>query len=315
MPNLLSHTLLVKRFYLKEEKSIDSSNTFLRSNYEFLSMGTQGPDPLFYVGLLPSHGLHLLTANKRIGNAIHKSDAKKYFKLLIDRSYGLEDDRNHARFQSFIFGQLAHYLLDRETHPYILYVSGFGDDGRISGKYHYLHANFESNIDVCLAKKYKMNFFLENPADALPKEKDFLYIIDKEMVPVLSQLFGYDKLPKHMYTNSMMNMSSVIAFMNRNSGWKKKLFPKRITGICMPDPQHLEWEDCLNEKKEVWLDPVTGAKHNESFLELHNRAYEILQSCYQDILKYGFNYEVVSKYLNGLNYYGTPIGSKFVYKK
>lgn len=314
MPNLLSHNLLVKRFFLKEDKASDFQSSFLYGNYDFLSMGTQGPDPLFYVGLLPKNGLHLITAKKKIGNKIHKTDGKKFFRLLIDRSYGIENDKNRMRFQSFIFGQFAHYILDRETHPYILYTSGFGEDGRISGKYHYLHANFESNIDASLAKKFKMNYFLENPADVLVKDKDFLNIIDREFIPVLSNMYD-TKLPKHMYSNAMDNMRAVVSFMNHNNGWKKKILPKRILGPAMPDPNHLEWEDCLNENKNAWLDPVTGQKHNDSFTDLDNRALEIIESCYHDILKYGFNYEVISKYLNGLNYYGTPVDSKFVYKK
>lgn len=315
MPNLLAHNLLVKRFSLKEDKQINAQNSFIHGNFEFLSMGAQGPDPLFYVGLLPSHGLHLLTAKKKMGNQIHKTDAKKFFRLMIDRYYGLEVERYRQKFEAFIFGQLAHYLLDRETHPYILYASGFGDDGRISGKYHFLHANFESNIDACLAKKFKMNYFLENPGDALPKNKDNLNVVDKELVPTLSLMFGYDKLPKHLYTNAMQNMYSMVCFTNHNSGWKKKILPKRIMGISVPDPDHLDFEDPLNERKETWLDPVTGAKHNESFLELHNRAFDLLQQCYHDIQTRGFNYEVVSKYLNGLDYYGVPVGSRFVYQK
>ncbi len=314
MPNLLSHTLLVKRFFLKEDRTPGFKSSFLYGNFDFFSLGAQGPDPLFYVGLLPKNGLHLITANKKIGNQIHKTDGKKYFKCLIERSYGIEDEKNSIRFQAFIFGQFAHYILDRETHPYILYTSGFGDDGRISGKYHYLHANFESNIDTCLAKKFKMAYFHQNPEDILCKDRDFLNIIDKEYVPALSNMFD-TKLPKHMYTNAIDNMRSVVRFMNHNNGWKRKVLPKRILGPAMPEMDKLDWDDCLNEQKNKWLDPVTGQEHNDSFIDLDNRAFDILESCYHDILKNGFNYAVISKYLNGLNYYGTPIGSKFVYKK
>lgn len=315
MPNLLAHNLVVKRFFLKEDgQNTTSNHNFIRGNFDFLALGSQGPDPLFYVGLLPSHGLHLPTANKRIGNDLHKTDGKKFFKLMIERAYGLENDKDRTRFEAFIFGQLAHYLLDREAHPYILYESGFDENGKISGKYHYDHANFEANIDACLAKKFKMNYFLSNPADALCIDKHFLHIIDKELVPVFKKYYGYEKLPKNLYTNAILNMYSVVKFMNRNADIKKKILPKRITGIAMPQEKP-EFPNCLNETKEIWLDPVTGEKHTESFIELHTRSFELLDQCYHEILEKGFNYNVISRYLNGLNYYGTPIGAKWVHKK
>ncbi|MCI1734372.1 MAG: zinc dependent phospholipase C family protein [Bacilli bacterium] len=315
MPNLLAHNLVVKRFYLKEdEQDLSPLDSFIRGNYDFLSLGAQGPDPFFYVGILPFHGLHLLTASKKLGNQLHEGDAKKFFKAMIDRCYGMENDRDRLRFEAFIFGQLAHYLLDREAHPYILYESGFDKDGKISGKYHYQHANFESNIDYCLAKKFKMNYFLSNPADVLCQDKSFLAILDSEMVPVLEGLFRC-RLPKHFYSNSIINMHSVIGYVNHHPKAKKKLLPKRLMGLAMPTEGPLDYPDCLNEKKDIWLDPLTGAKHADSFLEIHSRAFELLDSCYQDILKNGFHYEVISKYLNGLSYYGTPVGAKWTYQK
>ncbi|MFA6829805.1 MAG: hypothetical protein WCR67_03795 [Bacilli bacterium] len=317
MPNLLAHNLLIKRFYLKEDNyGTFSDNSFIHGNFDFLSWGTQGPDPLFYMGIVPFHGLHIPTALKKIGNQIHKTDGKKFFRLLVERSYGIEDEKDRSRFQSFIFGQFAHYILDRESHPYIIYESGFeAESGAIHGPYHFLHANFEANIDFCLAKKFKMNYFLSNPSDALPYDKRFLSILDRELIPVLKQLFDIKKLPKHMYTNAIVNMKSVVKYVNHNPGWKKKLLPKRIMGVSMPLENQLDFPECLNESKKIWLDPVTGDKHNDSFVEIHARAFEIIESCYHDILKNGFNYEVILKYLNGLNYYGTPVSSKWVYQK
>ena len=52
MPNLLTHYLFAKRFSLKVEE-IHRQNpdyqSFLTNNFEYLALGTQGPDPLFYL--------------------------------------------------------------------------------------------------------------------------------------------------------------------------------------------------------------------------------------------------------------------------
>jgi len=316
MPNLLAHSLIVKRFYIKEDEmasDITAEPTFIKGNFDFLSLGSQGPDPLFYAGVVPGHCLHLITANKRLGNQLHKTDGKKYFRLLCEQSYMIDDYNEKRRFQSFILGQLAHYLLDREAHPYILYESGFDEDGKITGKYHYLHAHFEAQIDVALARKYKMNYFLSHPEDTLPTDKDFVAIVNRNLVPVLKKFFNDDSLPKSLYCNAITNMHALIKRLNKDKFLAAICGKTNVGAIRLPidktDPK------VLNESKELWLDPVTGAKHNDSFIEIHSRAFELVDQCYQDLLKNGFSYDIISKYLNGLDYYGLPLASKWLYKK
>lgn len=317
MPNLLAHYLFVKRFYLLEKsKNRDSINQFLVGNPDFFELGTQGPDPLFFVGIIPSHGLHLITAKKKYGNQLHKTDGREFFIAMINRSYKIEDDKNRKRFQSFIFGQFAHYILDREAHPYILYKSGFDSEGKISGKYHYLHGNFETNIDVALAKKHQMNVFLERPYDIIPCDKYFLALIDRDLGISLKEAFRLEKpLPKHFYTNAIKNMRSIQKFMNRHRKFNRAMLPKRIQSPVMPDPDKLDYPDCLNDKREEWLDPVTGESHYESFEDINYRASKILESCYEDLLREGFNFQVFARYLDNRDYYGTEIGKKRVYQK
>ncbi len=316
MPNLLAHYLLVKRFYIKEdEENLDiASNSFIKGNYEFLSLGTQGPDPLFYVGVIPFHAPHLLTAKKRLGNKIHKTDGKKFFKLLVDRCYIIEDDIERSKFQSFVFGQFAHYLLDRETHPYVLYQSGFDDEGKIKGKYHYEHAHFEAQIDVLLAKKFKMTYFLSNPSEVLSRNAEYLSLIDKNFVPALKKFFNDSSIPNKLYTCAVKNMHAAISFMNHHGKIKSKIVGKNNLGALYLSQDTAD-PKVLNTENETWLDPITGAIRKESFLDLHNKAFQLLSQCYHDLLKNGFNYEVFSKYLNGLDYYGSPSGARWQYKK
>ena len=313
MPNVLAHTLVAKRFFLKEDTA--GNGSFLRGNYDFLSLGALGPDPLFVVGIIPTNGLHLFTAKKKLANRLHQTDGKKFFRLLTEQSYVIEDDYDRMRFQSFILGQLAHYLLDREAHPYILYESGFDENGKITGRYHYRHTYFETNIDYCLAKKNKMEYFLQNPSDKICSSEDFLKIIDDNLGSVLKRMFDLKHLPKRFYTNAVKNFKGVIRFENKNSERKAKLFGGSRLGSMILPVKGPDFPKCLNETKEVWLDPVTGEKHNDSFSEIQDRAYQILEDCYHSIQKNGFTYEVLSKYLNGLDYYGLPLGKRWVYKK
>ncbi len=311
MPNLLAHSLVAKRFIITEDEISPDKSSFIHGNSDYILLGTQGPDPLFYMGIVPFHMLHIPTAMKKIGNKIHKTDARKYFSLLIKQSYTIEDSSERSKFQSFIFGQFAHYLLDRETHPYIIYESGFDEDGKITGKYHYEHAHFEAKIDVCLAKKHKMDYFLSNPEDVLNTNEETLSLIDRNFVPVLSEMFG-EKLPKKMYSNAVRNMKTMIRFMNKHPGFKRKLMGKTSIGA-MALPLKEELGDILNESKNSWREPVSGVLRNDSFNDLYNSAWQKLDACYHDIRKHGFHFEVLKPYINGLDYYGAPSSGTWKY--
>lgn len=314
MPNLLAHSLIVKRLNNSSYSLNNGQNSFLKGNYDFLVLGSLGPDPLFYMGILPFSGLHLITACKKIGNKIHKMDGKTFFKLLINQVYFIENDLDQTRFKAFVFGQFAHYILDREAHPFIMYESGFDDNGNITSHYHFDHAFFETNIDCALAKKYAINRFFIHPEETIPSTTTYLRIIDFYLVPVLKELFGEKHLPKHMYSNAINNMRRLLKTMNHNGKIKSKILGKNIALSAMYFPKEIDFST-LNEEKEIWLDPVSGKESNESFLEIHTRSFRIVEQCYKDILKNGFNYSVFAKYLDGRDYYGFVPGEKKIYKK
>ena len=94
MPNLLAHNLVAKRLYIKEaEQTLPGKENFIAGNYDFLSLGAQGPDPLFYFGIVPFHAPHFLTARKKLGEKIHREDGRKFFKFLLEQCYGIDDPR------------------------------------------------------------------------------------------------------------------------------------------------------------------------------------------------------------------------------
>jgi len=309
MPNLFAHQLVAKRFFLREEPA--HTDSFLAGNQDFLMLGALGPDPLFFYGILPQRGLHLGLAGKKFGNRIHKDDGKKYFRLLCERCYVFNDLRNQSRFETFVLGQFAHYLLDREAHPYILYESGFDEEGRIKGKYHYAHSHFESEIDAALASRNRTNYFRAHPGESVCTTPEFLAVLDDNFVPVLAQYFGLKRLPAHLYSDAVKNYRDLLTSSNRHPDFQRKVLGKsRLAGMVLPKEPDLS---VLNESRRPWKDPVTGEVRRESFLDLHMRAYDLLDACYLELLESGFSYPVFSKYINGLNFYGTPVGAHWSY--
>lgn len=315
MPNLLAHSLVVKRLYNEadDKSQRNNSNAFLHGNLDFLTWGSLGPDPLFYMGIRPFHGLHLITALKKVGNRIHKTDGKRFFRYLVEQVYAIDNDKEKKQFEAFVFGQFAHYILDREAHPYILYESGFDNNGHITGHYHYDHAYFETNLDCALAKKAGINRFLTNPQETIPMFQSRLEFIDVYFVPALKKTFELKKLPKHMYSNAVSNMRHFIESMNRHGKLKCFFLGKKNGLAAMYQTTEPDFS-VLNEDRHIWRDPCTGAESNSSFLEIHNNTYRIVKQCYEDILKNGFNYDVFKNYLNGKNYYGSELSAVRKYK-
>lgn len=78
MPNLVTHYNLARVFYAKKVE-----NGFLKGNFECLALGTQGPDPLFYEGIVPTRALRLRLASAKLGNQIHRSTGENLFHFLL----------------------------------------------------------------------------------------------------------------------------------------------------------------------------------------------------------------------------------------
>ena len=305
MPNFLAHSLVAKRVRAKVH---GDDRDFLGNDTEdYFLLGSYGPDALFYSGLLPKNGLHLGYARKKIGNRIHKTDAKEYFKLLVDEVYAIDDSKSRRQFEAFILGQLSHYLLDSIAHPYIRYESGFDSNGRITGKYHYEHAHFETRIDAALGRKYGISYYLEPDHFPVCSKKDVLKNIGKPYQDVLKRRRKLKRLPKNYYVGAVKNWISIYKRANRKGKFYTCLYGKsRIGAVRKPS---IVDSSVLNEEKKDWKDPVTGTIHNESFIERHAKATEKTYECYLE-LKKGFNYSVICRYLDGLDYYGKPLKSR-----
>ena len=66
MPNLLAHRLFID--------NIIQCNSLEEKEIIALRLGTQGPDPMFYHGIIPWRSWHFIIALKKIGNKLHKEN-------------------------------------------------------------------------------------------------------------------------------------------------------------------------------------------------------------------------------------------------
>lgn len=315
MPNLLAHNLLVNKLYNESILNDDSKKNFLVGNLDYLKCGAQGPDPLFFTGITFRNGFYPFSAMKNFGSKIHHTNGERFLSILVNEYFDLVDEKELDKCESFIVGQFSHYLLDSIAHPYIYYMSGFNNKGKVTSHYHYDHCHFESEIDVALSNRYNIINFTNSPNLQLCKNKHVLFDIDRWMRHVLYTMFDLKKLPEHLYTSGLLNMSHFWKVMNNNLGGLRSFFiPKFISIKGMHFPKSID-DDVLNLNHNKWYNPETGEESSKSFLDLFDEAYSKLLTVFNSITSNTLTISAIQMYLN-TDYSGvTPSGvKKYNYK-
>lgn len=100
------------------------------------SLGTQGPDPLFTLGIFP---LRLSSKSKPYGKMLHTTRTGRFLTALCT----LAHDRGPIC-QAYAMGFLTHYALDATVHPYV-YAHSVDPKGGYSSP---LHMRLEKHWDA-----------------------------------------------------------------------------------------------------------------------------------------------------------------------
>lgn len=272
MPSLLTHY----EFYKNSKYNL--------GNIGYL--GTQGPDPFFYYGLTITPTIRAKSIIK-YGTFLHNVDPYISFKYLVEYIQGsLENEK--PVLVAFLSGLFAHYILDKNAHPYIWYISGFTtklDDN--NKKYFRNHTNIESAIDVLVMQKYDDN---EKPYEALKFNKHELLIVSKMMYSLARGCYKNKFVKEKSYYKAIKNMIFVQKALYSKSGKKKNFFDKYLSNTPLSSMSQPRIEniklDFLNLKHNVWCDCITNENpRNTDFFEIFNSALNEYQSSWQEVLK------------------------------
>ena len=191
---------------------------------------------------------------------------------------------------SYIYGYLTHYILDKESHPYI-----YSLQKNLRSKYKYrssiaLHKSIETHIDSLLLLKFK---------NLKPYEfKDYLYInLSNHELIIFSDMYSYlvssvyeksisgDDIKKSFRTfkkvekkiNSSPNILSKI-YLNIKNKTAKNSF---INNEVYSNYTHCI-NDLLNENHNKWVDPFSNQESNSSYLDIYKDSLGL----YVDLINY-----------------------------
>lgn len=245
----------------------------------FLTFGAQGPD-FFY------HNQRTKPSGLPFGKMLHRGRYGTMVRALVERS----DEGVHSPEGAFTLGFVTHAVLDRRTHPFIIYFSGWVEPRDPSTDRYYLcHAFFERIIDTAM---------LERRRGLEIGSYDFLRLVQcgREMPDRLAGLVAgalCDTFPK-LRSDTLLTLTKVRNAYRDTIGFYGYTNPpdrrtrelareldlsdgaRRRRRLALFHPYALpDGIDFLNDAHREWVHPsFRELRSTESFEELYDRAVE-----------------------------------------
>ena len=247
-----------------------------------LTLGAQGPDPMYYGFVHSYHDRY-----KFIADRMHDTETNKLFKSFL--SYIKDHPSNEV--YSYMAGFLCHFALDVSIHPYVYYKVGqYKKEDPSTHHMRGLHLKFERSIDAALieydigkkAHKFPIQPYTF-PTKKPPKELIDLY------QHVMKDRYQFEE-GGQMFMHSVQSMYRVLKYIVRDRTGLKKQFYKILNKIFHKEDMffsdlsmfhHLEDYDYLNQTNTSWLHPATKEKFYKSVFDLYLDAKDLAKDLIQ----------------------------------
>jgi hypothetical protein len=313
MPSAITH-------YLFAQQALDLANTklkFLNDNIYAVNVGTQGPDPLFFYGTIPWKPRKNTKQAKLKGNLLHSLEVAEKFVKMISYAQNKIGKEKELLF-SYIFGHGLHYLLDREAHAYVFYMTGVDKNGELDKKFGTDHALFESMID------YEFVKYLGIATYAIKPHKT-LQLSDNDAIAISQMYASGESIGDFMFYQAWEDMKYLESFFLDSNQTKTRILKlfglgNSILNSMIHKIRRSEDDkiDYLNLTNQTWFNPANNKPHQESFVDLFKIALSQLTS-WTEIIELAFNKKAYSDKLNSFvanrGYDGIEIGQKMLYHK
>lgn len=269
MPNITTHIYFARDILTKVNPLLKSNLINNQKLYELASLGT---DPFIFYEFFKPH-------KKNLQGIFHTKETDTFFLEYIEK---VKEKKliNNINVTNFLYGMLAHYVMDSTMHPYIVYKSGRYDKFKPeTKKYIGLHNKIEMELDAYLFElKNQMPFKNFKIHNLITKE------IDKEIVKLLNLLYykiynvkNGGRKYKHGVNIMYLSYKYIIedkwglkkklyCFIDKiipNKGNKFAYFNSHVTKIDA---------DYLNNNHQKWLNPWDKSISTKSFSELYDEA-------------------------------------------
>lgn len=304
MPSLFTHYIFLKR------KRQDFSNIAL--------LGSQGPDPFFF------YFVHIPQSKKikkvcALGSTLHKIDPANIFIEFIKIIEEETSVENKRIIQDFLIGLMAHYSLDRTTHPYIFYKSGFNVGEENNKRFFTDHSRLESYIDALIMNKE--NIF-PSIKEVFRISKADLKIVSKSFYKVIKKIINIDEIDENTYYEAIKRMKFTYNVLYSKTGIKNSIFRKianntPLESFSNPAIKNIPSIDYLNLNHVSYKDCVTGEERGKKdFFDLMDEGFDYFKKL--ESVLYSFNSlkekeNTLFELTSSINHDGFTVGMDKIY--
>lgn len=305
MPSLFTHHYFASLMIEKYKKVLP----FLLDHYSVVTLGAQGPDPLFFYGHAPFSGRKEAKKTNDVGSLLHAEPH-----LLIDLLLLKKTDISNIEL-SYLLGALTHYVLDRTFHPYVFFHTGFDQHGELVPPFQGAHGKFEVSLDVAVKFFHNLDPHIFHPQVTLGVSDEALTLIDGMYQSVYPEM-----IQKGEFTLAVEDMKKTLSFLYHANFFKKALVFLVAGKTSLPynliHPKTLSAQimnRLFNVDKTPYQDPVTGRMYDDSIEELFIKASALFDQFFSVLFQSELNQIETRKALIALikeiDYDGKPVGS------
>ncbi len=259
MPDMWTHLITGDRVLAGLE--VDSWHAHVQEHRRVFDFGCQGTDFFFYYHFWPWVKDKSAAA---IGETVHHERCRDFHQAVFAYLKSIKNTESYVLGVVYALGLLCHWAVDRNTHPYIHYISGFYDKNDPAT--HHLIANhkrIEAAIDAILAKEYWGLELHKVPANQrfdlgpeLPAEIADIYA---QVIPRLYPSLWVKQQPDCIQ-QSYKDMMHACRFFFDPTGIKKGFFAvagKSINAAAyFYQPKLNPQADYLNRERRTWVHPA-----------------------------------------------------------
>lgn len=315
MPAILTHDFFARD--VADRAKAELPLTTLDERDAFL-LGSQGPDPLFYITIYP-----LMAKWAKVGNLMHDQRPARLLAAMReagDRLPKCEKDVGAA----YLAGFSCHWLLDSTIHPFVnawaydlthAGVPGLGPeyDGRV-------HMEVERDLDeAVLYRKTAKTIAEYRPfANTLRASREVLATIDK--IYFYAALWTYDRpidpttfsvsvgcyrtIMRLLYATRDPHRNAVASLERAITGAPYSTYCALSHRVRASAASEFD-----NTERRAWTNPETGAVSRDSFGDLYKRALDRAPVVAAAVLSRGFDDDAACALTGNLNFEGAPAPS------
>ena len=309
MPAIITHD----QFALQALQLPEASFVQTGQQREAFQLGSQGPDPLFYIAVHPT-----LHAYSKLGSRMHAQEPAALIGAMA-RSVDAVPAQDRGVALAYAAGFVCHYLLDRTAHPFIYAQQyAFCDAGvpgltRADGSE--VHAVIESELDeLVLYTRTGLTIASYEPQhEILQLDDEALACVSRQVAYAAGQAYGQQLAPG-LFATAVRSFRFVQGVFHSPSGRKREALG-RVEELVRPysfvramshRPLPLEESAFDNHGHGAWTCPFTGARHTESFEDLFGLAQQQAACWLPQLAAGGLTAEAAHELTCDLNFSGAP---------